>query len=77
MRANSLPLHTPSIPEAGQKVNYFSFLKVVVLHIKLTGTKQIVTFHFYTLDEVRANGKCFLKMVELHIKLIRNMEENV
>ena len=71
------PYIHPSVPEAGQNVNYFPFLKVVVLHIKLTVTKQRITLHFYTLDEVRAKGKSFLKMVVLHIKLIRNMQENV
>ena len=37
---NCLPLHTPLIPWWGKKVNCFSFLEVVMLHVKLTGIKQ-------------------------------------
>ena len=34
MKANMLSLHTPTTAGSGQKVIFFSFLKVVMLHIK-------------------------------------------
>ena len=35
MLANSLVLHLPLTPGMGQRVNFFSFLKEVMLYIKL------------------------------------------
>ena len=39
MLANIFPLHTPLTPGVGSNV-FFSFLKVFMLRIKLTGMKQ-------------------------------------
>ena len=39
MKANMLSLHTPTTPEVGSKGHLFSFLKVVMLHIKLKWKK--------------------------------------
>ena len=40
MLANVLPLHTPLDPRVGSKCHFFPFLKVVMLHVKLTTMKQ-------------------------------------
>ena len=40
MRANILPLYTPSTPGQGQRVIFVSLLKVVMLHIKLKRKKS-------------------------------------
>ena len=40
MLANILHLHTPLTPGVGSKDHFFSFLKVVMLHMKLTGMKH-------------------------------------
>ena len=37
---NILPLHTPLTPGEGSIGHFFSFLKVVMLHVKFTGMKQ-------------------------------------
>ena len=42
MLANILPLHTPLTPGMGSKGYFFSFLKVVMLHIKLKGMKHTI-----------------------------------
>ena len=39
MKANMLSLHTPATPGVGQKVIFCSFLKVVMLHIKVKWKK--------------------------------------
>ena len=39
MKANMLSLHTPATPGGGVKSSFFSFLKVVMLHIKLKWKK--------------------------------------
>ena len=40
MLANVLPLHTPLISEVRSKCHFFSFLKVVMFHVKLKVIKQ-------------------------------------
>ena len=66
MLANVLPFYTPLTPGGGQKVT--SFLKVVLLHVKIaevdqrTQCKQIVRplIHPRHPDGVNINGKkCF------------------
>ena len=40
MVANNLHLHKPFTPGVGSKGNFLPFLKVVMLHIKLSGMKH-------------------------------------
>ena len=48
MKANMLSLHTQTTPGVGSKLILFSFLKVVMLHIKLKWNMQGNTLNLYT-----------------------------
>ena len=74
MLANVLPIHIPLIPVV--KRSFLSFMKVVRLHVKLTGMKQRTQCNKYSAllhrqppDGVKKVKTFFLRNVMLHIKL--------
>ena len=81
MKANMLSLHTPTTPGVRSKGCFFSFLKVVILHIKLNWKKCKHIKQDFSLEAwvpvgwvdlgvgAKAKIKLFQNMVMLHIKL--------
>ena len=57
MQANNLPLHTNSTPGVGLKgKKIFFLLKVVMLHIELTGRLVILPLHTNSTPEMGSKG---------------------
>ena len=84
MLSTSLPFHIPLTPGWSQKVICVSFLKVVMLHIKIMGMKQRTQWkqivcpftHPRPLDVVKTSKSCFFSIkAMLHIKLHRTLCE--
>ena len=77
MLESILPLHTPSTPGVGSKGLFDSFLKVVMLHIKLTGMKYrtpckqlfCLFIHARSLGVAKGQNNYFLKVFVLDFKL--------
>ena len=59
MKASVLSLHTPTTPGVGSKGHFCSFLKVVMLHIKVKTYMQGNTLNLHTIltSEVGFKGQ--------------------
>ena len=66
MKANMLSWHTSSTPGVGVKRSFFSFLKVVILHIKLKGIEHIYCPYTH-LPPLRSKGHFFFFSESGHV----------
>ena len=81
MLANILPLHIPLTLGVGSKGHSFSFLKVVMLHIKLRGMKHRTSckqiFCHFTHPRVRRSKHFFSKEGHVAYQITRKEVKNI